>query len=99
MPLPYAAFMSYRSRTDYARARWVEGFIEGFHLKIDPAIKVESLSIGRDGSDFRLPSGRDAEERPDGVWPIIRAELEKSALRRNPTACPKGQLSKRRCFG
>jgi hypothetical protein len=78
MPLPYAGFLSYRSWTDYNRARWIEGFLEGFHTKIDPSVNVDPLSISRDGSDFRLPSKRDAEEKPDGVWPIIRAELEKS---------------------
>jgi WD40 repeat protein len=76
--LPYDAFLSYRSKTDYSRARWIESFLEGFHRSVGKSRKsIRPLQICRDGSDFRMPTKRELEETGEGVWPIVRHELEK----------------------
>ena len=72
LPQTYDAFVSYRSRTDYSRARWIESFLEGFHTTAErPGKSIRALQICRDGSDFRLPAKRDQEDAAEDVWPII----------------------------
>jgi WD40 repeat protein len=79
MAFPFNAFLSYRSRTDYERARWVESFLEGIHKAVGAVgQKIAPLQICRDGSDFRLPVRRDGGNNAPDVWPIILQELERS---------------------
>jgi WD40 repeat protein len=75
----YDAFLSYRSGTDYGRARWLESFLEGIHqLSSRTEGTIRALSVCRDGSDFRLPRRRDQANAEDVVWSIIQHELERS---------------------
>lgn len=84
----YNAFLSYRSTTDYNRARKIETFLEAFHKNAgSKSVAIPQLQICRDGSDFTLPqthrSGNgskpdEAEAGVDPIWPIIQAELSRS---------------------
>lgn len=75
----YDGFLSYRSQSDYARARRIESFLEGLHrLQAKTGTPLRPLQICRDGSDFRLPTARDGSAAADRVWNIIRHELERS---------------------
>jgi WD40 repeat protein len=87
-PFTYNAFLSYRSETDYKRARKIEGDLESFHKRVgSKTVDIPPLQICRDGSDFTLsrPQGSVAGARPDNVetgidliWSIIQSELSKS---------------------
>lgn len=77
----YDAFISYSSRSDYNRARRVEGFLESFHrISAPQESPIRRLQICRDGSDFKLPSRRGTTplEENEPVWDIIRTELAKA---------------------
>ena len=96
----YDAFISYSSRTDYSRARKVEGFLESFHRTPAPSGSIiRRLQICRDGSDFKLPVTRGAVplKQNDPVWEIIRSELAKSRyliVLCSPGAVASGWMSK-----
>jgi hypothetical protein len=62
---PYRAFLSYSTEPDYQLARYVEVYLESFHLR--PGIRrlqLDKLEICFDGSDFRLPEKRSASAQP-----------------------------------
>lgn len=78
-PYAFDGFLSYRSQTEYGRARWLESFLEGLHrLEVRRGAPLRPLQICRDGSDFRLPARRDAGDADGEVWRIIEAELARS---------------------
>ncbi|HEX7331651.1 MAG TPA: TIR domain-containing protein, partial [Pyrinomonadaceae bacterium] len=87
-PFIYNAFLSYRSETDYKRARKIEGDLESFHKRASSkAVVIPPLQICRDGSDFTLSRPRgavtgtkldEAETGNDPIWSIIQTELSKS---------------------
>lgn len=84
----YDAFLSYRSGTDYDRARKIETFLEAFHKSAGSrSVAIRPLQICRDGSDFTLPRRRNVEptvadakakEVDDPIWEIIQPELSRS---------------------
>jgi len=52
----YDLFLSYSQNPDYGLARYIEGFLESFHAMPTPnQIRLRTLSVCRDGSDFSLP--------------------------------------------
>ncbi|HKO58175.1 MAG TPA: TIR domain-containing protein [Thermoanaerobaculia bacterium] len=73
----YDAFLSYASVADYAIARRIETFLEGFHAELGGG-RVRQLEICRDGSDFRLPARRPQGEPDAAIWSIIETELRRS---------------------
>ena len=84
----YDAFLSYRSDTDYDRARKIEAFLESLHKTVARTSgKVRQLQICRDGSDFTLPRRQtqqatslttDLANDTDPIWQIIQSQLSQS---------------------